>query len=121
MRLLANENVPRLAVEALRTAGHDIVWVRTEAPGSPDEDVLLWAAREGRILLSFDKDFGELVFKLKMAPPPGIILFRFAPTSPATVARIAVEALHSRNDWEGKFAVVEEARVRITPLPPRVQ
>ena len=60
MRLLANENFPGAAVTALEAAGHDVVWVRTAAPGTTDRDVLAWAAREERVLLTFDKDFGEL-------------------------------------------------------------
>ena len=44
---------------ALAVAGHDVVWVRTSAPGISDPEVLEWATREGRILLTFDKDFGE--------------------------------------------------------------
>ena len=60
MRFLANENFPGRAVTALTAAGHDVVWVRVTAPGMSDPDVLAWAARDERILLTFDKDFGEL-------------------------------------------------------------
>jgi len=60
LRFLANENFPAAAVASLGAAGHDVVWVRTVAPGMPDPEVLAWAAREPRILLTFDKDFGEL-------------------------------------------------------------
>jgi predicted nuclease of predicted toxin-antitoxin system len=60
MRFLANENVPGAAVAALAAAGHDVVWVRIVAPGIRDPDVLEWAARDHRILLTFDKDFGEI-------------------------------------------------------------
>ena len=59
MRLLADENIPGDAVAALRATGHDVAWIRIEAPGSPDQDVLSRAQQEGRILLTFDKDFGE--------------------------------------------------------------
>jgi predicted nuclease of predicted toxin-antitoxin system len=59
MRFIANENFPGEAVAELRAVGHDVVWVRTEAPGSPDDDVLARAQQEGRILLTFDKDFGS--------------------------------------------------------------
>jgi predicted nuclease of predicted toxin-antitoxin system len=58
MRFLADENFPGAA--ALRAAGSDVVWVRIAAPGSSDSEILAWAAREERILLTFDKDFGEL-------------------------------------------------------------
>ncbi|MFL5031428.1 MAG: DUF5615 family PIN-like protein [Xanthobacteraceae bacterium] len=43
MRFLANENFPGAAVRALRAAGHDVSWIRTAAPGMPDQDVLAWA------------------------------------------------------------------------------
>ena len=63
MRFLADENIPGDAVTELETAGHDIVWVRTVAPGSKDEDILALAVREERIILTFDKDFGELAWR----------------------------------------------------------
>src|SRR5438067_6752352 len=64
MRFLANENVPRSAVEALRADGHDVSWIRSDAPGLTDEAVLARARADARVLLTFDKDFGELVLKL---------------------------------------------------------
>jgi len=59
MRFLADENFPGAAVTALAAAGHDVVWVRTAAPGAADPDVLAWAAREARILLTFDNTGGD--------------------------------------------------------------
>jgi predicted nuclease of predicted toxin-antitoxin system len=52
------------------------VWVRTAAPGSTDPEVLAWAARDERILLTFDKDFGELAKASALPATCGIILFR---------------------------------------------
>jgi predicted nuclease of predicted toxin-antitoxin system len=75
MRLLANENVPRAAVSTLAAAGHDIVWIRTVAPGATDAEVLALAAREQRILLTFDKDFGELARASGLPRNSGIVLF----------------------------------------------
>lgn len=117
MRILANENFPADAVEALRQRGHDVGWIRTEAPGSPDEEVLKRAVAEDRILITFDKDFGELVFRAGLTAPAGIVLFRVAPTSPAHIAQLSIRVLESRTDWGGCFSVVEEDRVRMTPLP----
>ena len=59
MRFLANENVPLDAISALRERGHDVIWVRTDTPGSTDEDILARAGAEERVLITFDKDFGE--------------------------------------------------------------
>jgi len=118
MRFLANENIPYDAIVALRNRGHDVAWVRTEAPGSRDEEVLARAVLEKRILLTFDKDFGELAFRKKLPALYGIILFRIPTPSPAEVTRMIVAAVESRDDWVGHFAVVEEQRIRMRALPP---
>ena len=63
MKFLANENVAGDAIIALRENGHDVAWNRTDASGSKDEDILARAMAEHRILITFDKDFGELAFR----------------------------------------------------------
>lgn len=72
-----------------------------------------------RILIAFDKDFGELAFSAGLSASSGIILFRITAPSSAHVARAAVAALSSRIDWAGHFSVVEDDRIRMTPLPAR--
>lgn len=120
MRLLANENFPLDAVVALRKQGHDVLWIRTDAPGSTDRQVLERARNENRILITFDKDFGELAFHSFLPATSGIILFRFSVRSSAFVAQQITGAIESRTDWQGNFAVVEENRVRVRPLPSRI-
>jgi predicted nuclease of predicted toxin-antitoxin system len=119
MRLLANENVPAAAVDALRAAGHDVVWVRIDGPGSTDEAVLAQASREARTVLTFDKDFGELAFRARLPASAGVILVRLRASSPAGLATRLVHALQSRSDWAGQFAVVESDRIRLRLLPRR--
>ena len=116
LKILANENFPGDAVNALRSRGHDVSWVRTDAPGMSDEDVLLQAISESRILITFDKDFGELAFRRKLPATSGVVLFRVRPSSPSSIATLAVHALESRSDWAGHFSVIEENRVRMTPI-----
>lgn len=121
MRILADENFPGAAVTALQDLGHDVRWVRTDLPGAQDREVLALAAQESRILITFDKDFGELVFHLGLPASCGLVLFRLARTSPREIAKRLATVLESRTDWEGSFAVVEERRVRLRPLrSPRV-
>lgn len=117
MRLLANENFPGDAVEALRLRGHDVVWVRTDSPGSTDEEVIGRVVSEGRVLITIDRDFGELAFRRRLSVRPGVILFRIPPASPAYVAEMTVTAIEAQSDWTGQFAVVEEQRIRVTRLP----
>jgi predicted nuclease of predicted toxin-antitoxin system len=117
MRLLANENFPGDAVEALRGRGHDVAWIRTDAPGTSDVEVLAHAQRENRIVVTFDKDFGELAFRARLPASSGIILLRISTPSAAHVTRVVVAAIESRTDWAGHFSVVEDNRIRMTPLP----
>jgi len=116
MRILANENFPGDAIVALRQQGHDVAWIRADAPGSSDQ-VLARAQAENRILITFDKDFGELAFRARLAALSGIILFRISTPSAKHIARLAVAVLGSRTDWAGHFAVIEDTRIRMTPLP----
>ena len=101
----------------LRSNGHDVVWILTEAPGTSDEEVLARAKSEGRVLLTFDKDFGELVFRAGKSASSGVILFRISAKSPDYVAESAVRVLEQRDDWLGHFAVVEDTRIRLTKIP----
>lgn len=117
MRLLANENFPGLAVQALRSRGHDVLWVRTDAPGISDREVLARAAADHRLLITFDKDFGELAFRSRAPAQGGIVLFRIPTRSPVYVVEVAVAALETDAEWAGKFSVVEEDRIRSVPLP----
>ena len=86
-------------------------------PVRRDPQVLAPAQAKGRILVTFDKDFGELAFRSGLPASSGIVLFRISMPSSLHVARVAVAALESRMDWAGHFAVVEDDRIRITPLP----
>jgi predicted nuclease of predicted toxin-antitoxin system len=92
MRLLADENMPRDVVAALRRAGHDVAWVREQAPGSSDKHVLEMAQAEQRIVLTFDKDFGELAFHRGLPATCGVVLFRVSTRSPtqttATILKV---------------------------------
>jgi predicted nuclease of predicted toxin-antitoxin system len=117
MRFLANENFPGSAVAKLTASGHDVIWIRTAAPGSKDEDVLAWAVREGRVLLTFDKDFGELTWRVGLPAPCGIVLFRLPMPSPAMVGTMLAALIDERADWAGHFTVIEPGRIRMRPLP----
>jgi predicted nuclease of predicted toxin-antitoxin system len=116
MRFLANENIPGAAVTALGDAGHDVVWVRAARPGISDYDVLAWAADEGRILLTFDKDFGELAKGSTLPATCGVVLLRLPMPKPGEVGHRLAELINGRDDWAGHFSVIEPGRVRMRPL-----
>ena len=62
MKLLADESYAGPVIRALRSAGHDVVSMAESAKGSPDEAVIAEALSAGRVLVTEDRDFGELVF-----------------------------------------------------------
>jgi len=119
MRLLADENLPRLSVQMLRSRGHDVIWVKEERPGITDPAVLSFATSERRLLLTFDKgDFGKLIFQDKQKAPFGIILFRLRNERlPSEIAQIIVNVIEQQSNWAGHFSVVHnENRMRMIPL-----
>ena len=119
MRLCANENIPEDRVLRLRQDGHDVLWIRETTPGISDDAVLARAAAEDRLLITFDKDFGELVFRRGAKASQGVVLFRIPQPSAAAVAERVAAVLASRDDWPGHFSVVEESTIRMRRLPER--
>lgn len=117
MRLCANENVPGDCVAALRERGHDVRWIRETAQGIGDDAVIALAQSETRLLITFDKDFGELVFRRGAAASRGLVLFRLRKHSPEFVAKRITQILESAAMWEGHYAVVDEHSIRMRPLP----
>jgi len=101
MRSLADENFPGAAVLALREAGQDTVSVTDDAPGSGDSDVLRRAAREGRILLTFDKNFGDLARNAALPAACRVVLFRVAMSRPSDVGTSLAGLIEARDDWAG--------------------
>ncbi len=117
MRILADENVPGAAVEMLRSAGHDVAWVSEREPGTADTDVLSRASEEARLLVTFDKDFGDLAFRARMPVTHGIVLFRLAGMSKDTLPRFVADSLASNVEWKGHFSVISERRIRMRAIP----
>ena len=85
LRFLADESCDFAAVRALRAAGFDVLSVAEALAGADDEGVIALALREGRILLTEDKDFGQLVFAAGRKSV-GVVLIRFPASARSTVA-----------------------------------
>jgi len=120
MRILADENFPGLSVQELRRLGHDVLWVRTAMPGARDDAILAWAQTEERLLVTLDKDFGDLAFGMRLPALCGVVLFRMKMSDARAAAIKIAKVLNSRSDWNGNFTVVEDGRIRIRPLTTNV-
>ena len=115
--LLADENFPGPVIRGLAAAGHDIMSVAASSPGISDLAVLALACRTGRRLLTFDVDFGELVFSRGAAAPAAILYFRLHPIVIGEVLQLALRAVAETPD--GHFAVIGREGTRIRPLTPK--
>ena len=114
MRYLADENMSAEVVAGLRAAGHDVAFIAEDSPSIPDDSVLARAVRENRVLITYDKDYGKLVFADLQPADSGVILFRLRDLSPEARIRFMVSNLDNEVDWRGHFAVI-----RIGPTPRR--
>jgi predicted nuclease of predicted toxin-antitoxin system len=117
MRFIVNENVSANVIGQLRAKGHDVLSVKESMRGGTDRSVLTRAQAEERVVLTHDKDFGELAFRYDLPAGSGVILLRLGGDNPATDNKRALEAIESRDDWMGHFSVITDERIRMRPLP----
>ena len=83
MRLLADENLPKAIIEALRTDSHDVLRARTDCSGWKDAALLDFAESEARIVLTLEKDFWQLAVQRRVPlEQSGVVLFRVHPATP---------------------------------------
>lgn len=119
MRILADVNVPKATVDTLRLAGHDVLWAMDRMATNADFEILAEAQIESRIVLTNDKDFGDIAVHAELPAECGVILLRLKGLSlDESVARTR-EVIDSRTDWAGHFTVVDRRRIRMRPLLPK--
>jgi predicted nuclease of predicted toxin-antitoxin system len=117
VRFLANENVSTTVIKERRERGIDVLSVKESMRSAADDVILSRAQVEQRIVLTHDKDFGELAFRAHLHASCGIILLRLSGLEPELDNRRILEALDSRTDRPGHFSVITDTRIRMRPLP----
>jgi len=115
-KLLANENFPVPAIRKLRSAGIDVVAVAETMPAASDASVLAFARSEGRWIVTFDRDYGELIFKDGL-PPPAIIYLRQEPYPADRAADLVLAMLSEAHLADGFLLVLSERGVRPKRFP----
>lgn len=110
MRFLADESCDFSIVRTLRSTGHDVLAVAELAPRSDDAQVIDIAVRKGRILLTEDKDFGQLVYA-HLQSSGGVILVRYPAGLRKTLPKAVVDLIDEAGDrLAGNFVVVVHSR-----------
>lgn len=114
MQFLADESCDFAVVRIPRNAGHDVVSVAEKLRGASDEEVIDLAASERRILITEDKDFGQLVFAAARANS-GVVFVRYPLASRNSLAEALLQLVSSRGDaLYSCFVVVEPGKIRVT-------
>ena len=117
MRFLADESCDAAVVRALRAAGYDVNAIVESSRGATDPLVLELALADRRVLITRDKDFGELVFAAG-ALTSGVLLIRYPPTAQSGLPQAVLDVVAVRQaELLGSFVVIAPSGVRLTRLP----
>jgi predicted nuclease of predicted toxin-antitoxin system len=112
MRFLCDENFPLPSVRALRSTSLEVFSIAELEPGISDEQVLTRAIELQAVLVTFDRDFGTLLFQKAALSPKGLLYLRFEPTYPLETADFILELLRLGVILEGFFTVADREGLR---------
>ena len=117
MRFVVDASTGAAVVDYLRAEGHDVVSVAEVMPQAADTAILAFAVAEQRIVVTNDKDFGELVYRSGQASA-GIVLLRLSDESGANRVRVMASVLAQCADQlAGAFVVATESHIRVRRTP----
>lgn len=117
MKIVADESVDRQIVSALRGEGHQVFYIAEESPGIDDERVLQRSRDATALLLTADKDFGELIFRQRLLHS-GVLLIRLAGLDSEAKAMFTSNAIELHgNEMKLGFAVLSPTGLRLRRLP----
>jgi predicted nuclease of predicted toxin-antitoxin system len=113
MKFLANENFPISSIRLLLKEGIDIVSVSWDFPSVTDNVVMEFAIRNDRTILTFDRDYGTLIYKYGYRPQGGVIYFRIQDFEPNEPALILMNLLKSPNfQFRDLLTVIDADKIR---------
>ena len=113
MVFLANENFPFPSISLLRVSGIQIISILETAPGISDQEVMNMAKKNNYIILTFDSDYGEMIFRYVDNDPPSIVYFRYKGLNPEFAGHRLKNLLTNDNmSFKNNFTVIEENYIR---------
>jgi predicted nuclease of predicted toxin-antitoxin system len=118
MRLVADESCDFGIVRGLRSAGHDVKSIAEILAGADDDHVIELARSERRLLITEDKDFGQLVYADSKGRGAGVVLIRFPAPARRQLPGAVLDLVARFGDrLPTSFVVLEPGRVRIGSMP----
>lgn len=113
---LADEHFPISSTYLLRALGYEVAAIVEDSPGVKDIEVMARAAQEQRVILTFDRDYGELIYRLRLPTPAGVIHLRFIPATPEEAGQ-RLSFLLRATSVDGYYTVVDGNQIRQRKLP----
>ena len=114
LRFLADESCDYAVVRALTSLEHEVLPVAELSPRADDETVIGLALREERVLLTEDKDFGQLVYANGL-PSVGVVLLRFPAAARSGIGETVADFVSRKGaDLQGRFVVIQPGRIRMS-------
>ena len=113
MRLIADENVPKRMVEALRAHGNDVLWARTDCSGWNDAALMDFAESEARIMLTLDEDVWQTAFQ-RQTPfeQSGVVLFRVHPPIPENLTPLVRAFVDADKPRAGHLSIIADDEIQ---------
>jgi len=113
MKFLANENIPLASIKYLKKIGFNIKSIGLEHLGITDKKVIAIANTEQRIIITFDRDYGELIFKHNLKPKNGVIYLRLSNFSPEMPGKIIERIIKlGKFSFDSRLTVVNDETIR---------
>lgn len=113
IKILANENIPYSSIRILIENDIDIKSVGIDFKGITDEEVVKLSNNENRTIITFDNDYGELIFRKGFEPGAGVILFRWDIFQPEDIGRYLVDLLNSSNiNFSNRLTGIKKNSIR---------
>lgn len=113
MKLLANENFPYKSIFYLKAKGYDVLSIGMDNPSIKDSEIMAISINEGRTILTFDRDYGELIFRHDYKPEKGVIYLRLDEYEPEEPGHIIEDILTNKEiDLTRALTVVDKNGMR---------
>jgi predicted nuclease of predicted toxin-antitoxin system len=113
VNVLVDVSAGKAVADFIRSLGHDTAFVRDRDPSMPDADILAWAVADGRLIVTMDRDFGELVYRSALRHA-GVLLLRLEGARTAAKLRVVADIFNTYAvNLPGRFSVYRNGRLRI--------
>jgi predicted nuclease of predicted toxin-antitoxin system len=112
MNFLANENFPRPSFLLLREHHHHVISISEIYAGIADEEVIKIAVEQNLIILTFDKDYGEIIFRYKYPKPPSVVYFKFKGSDPLYAGNTLLKNIEQLLALENHFTIIDDKNIR---------